>query len=178
MRKHLDIELKDQGNVKALCVQYFTDYGFKLIRDRPNHLRFKRGSVLLNFFTFNPLRWKTEVNIEVLENSLHCDFTISLIGQVPTKTEEESWDAFVENFRSFIKDPNFDFRQRNQSVKNKVKGNNWAYLKYAILVGLLIAIPLAIIGHFLGRDDLAPVGAAIGVAMAVMSRIQKEKTTK
>ena len=51
-------------------------------------------------------------------------------------------------------------------------------MKYAIFVGILIAIPLAIIGHFLGRDDLAPIGATVGAGTAFASRIQKEKTSK
>ena len=58
-----------------------------------------------------------------------------------------------------------------EPTKNKDK-------KYAIFVGILIAIPLAIIGHFLGRDDLAPIGATVGAGTAFASRIQKEKTSK
>lgn len=178
LRWSCKVKLRDSVLAKTLCHEYFGEYGFKVIKDTSDHLVYKRGSILTNFFTFNPLRWKTQVNIAITDNFLNCDFLISTIGQVPTNSEERAWEIFIDNFRRFIIDPGFNFRVENQFQLREAKKGNWTYLKEALLVGVLVAIPMAIIGNILGVDDLAPVGAAIGAGAAIMRRIHKERISK
>lgn len=178
LNRSFRIDISDRLLARNLCHEYLAEYGFKLLKETEDHLMFKRGSSLRNLFTFNPLKWKTEVNIKISSSFLDCDFSVSTIGQVPTKSEERTWEVFSDNLEKFLIDPSFGFKQENQIQLRKAKTGNWTYLKEAILVGVLVAIPLTIIGEFLGVNDLAPAVAAVGAGIAIAIRVQKEKTSK
>lgn len=173
LRRSCFVEIRDSSMAESLCKEYFSEYGYRVFKETDDHLVFTRGSLLSNFFTFNPLKWKTQVNVVLTEDSLNCDFLISTIGQVPTKSEEQSWEVFIDNLRRFITESSFDHRSKNKTQVRKAKKSGVYIIKEGLLTGVLTAIPLAIIGSFFGAEAIVPIGAAIAAGSAMVRRIQK-----
>ncbi|WP_255037865.1 hypothetical protein [Lacihabitans soyangensis] len=45
--------------------------------------------------TFNPLKWKSEIYIEIIGQEVTAEFKINAAGQIPTQKEEVIWDNFI-----------------------------------------------------------------------------------
>lgn len=138
-----DIEFSVLGSrdiVKDKTVQYFSDSGYKLVKEKENILFFRRGSVFLNGFTFNPLQVKSKVKIRVEEDKVSVTLLVNTIKQIVTQKEYELWVLFMDNYEKFIQE-GIDYKQINKCAKDKIKRKKIAFflllmLSVAVCVGL------------------------------------------
>jgi len=91
---------KDLNTLIAETKFYFLNRGFKLIKEDSKYLEFKRGSLLINRFTFNPLKWKSETKIRFAESGkVIADFSIDTTYQLVIQKEADKWGVFIENYQ-------------------------------------------------------------------------------
>ena len=95
--------------------EYFLSQGFKLHSNNEDQLVFKRGSILLNMVTFNPLQWNSTITIEIADSVINSEFDINTDFQAVTLKEEQLWESFVSNFKESIRG-NLDYSSVNKKL--------------------------------------------------------------
>ena len=126
-----------RDNIVELTIEYFVKQGFKLVNDNPKNLEFKRGSILLNHFTFNPLKWKSQIDVKINNNIVKATFKIDTTGQTAIKSELKAWEHFIENYKLSLIDG-------NQNIKSNIKKRllvhlgQLKYLFFVLIIALLI----------------------------------------
>ena len=104
---------------------YFVRNGFKLIKAEDNKLFFSRGSVVLNMVTFNPLKWKSKIEISFgKDNSVIIDADISTVGQLVMKRELKLWDDFINNYKKEILAKDSASKEKHQKKARDNSKNN------------------------------------------------------
>ncbi len=158
--------------LQSATKQYFTTQGFKLSKEAPNHLQFKRGSISQNMLTFNPLKWKSCIDIKFDNQKIYADFDINSTFQSVTKKDEQLWETFVTNYQKSI-ETDQDFIQQNQHELQKTKKYNRKYL-VAALIGALV---FGILGIFISQwiNTTIAVWSASGAVIFMTSKIAIDK---
>ncbi len=175
MKKQIDFESnKSIEELKVETKNYFQNQGFKLVYSDPNCLKFKRGSAFQNSFTFNPLKWKSLISITFDNNKVSANFDIDTIYQVVSVKEEKMWETFISNYSKTI-ETGESFISENQKELNTTKKSNWKYLGYAVLGGIVFAIPSAFIANFTGISTIVSIGSAIGATIFLLYKINKDR---
>lgn len=171
------IEFKSNKSVNILkgeTQNYFQKQGFKLVKSDENSLQFKRGSVLNNMVTFNPLKWKSSINIKFEENIVKANFDINTIHQAVTLKEERLWQKFISNYQKTI-ETGKSLISENQLELKATKKSSWKYIGYAILGAIVFGIPSGIIAYLTGIESIVSIGAVSGALMFMMNKIEKER---
>ncbi len=157
---------------------YFQKQGFKLTGESNDQLEFKRGSLMLNFVTMNPLKWKsrTTVALNTLggQTTIDCNFQLNTMGQIVTEKENEVWYKFAENYKAYICESKDTIEQNQQLVRQTKK----ASLTYALwlLGGMIICgIPAIALALFTGIKQIAVPIALIGGFMLMYYKMEKDK---
>ena len=176
MNKKIAFTVNGTYDLKEMTIQYFKKSGFKY-KDTLNEgcLRFVRGSIASNMWTFNPLNWKSQIDIEIHEKFVRASFDINTVGQIPTNKEEKLWEIFIENYEKYLHDPNFDFYTENSTSLKLKRSNSLKYLAWAALGGLIggsIAGPIA---YWIGVSSIVPIGAAGGAVALLTKKINDDK---
>ena len=144
------------------------------IRDSNDSLQFQRGSVLNNTITFNPLKWKSNIDIRFEGDLVRASFDINTIYQAVTFEEENMWDKFISNFQKSI-ETGESFISENNSALKATKQSAWKYIKYAILGALIFVVPSGVIAHYTGVTSITTVGAVIGSVIFLINKINQDK---
>ncbi|SNR43570.1 hypothetical protein [Hymenobacter mucosus] len=84
MRKNIIIPVTSVVEVVEKTIKYFQHSGFKLVENGNGKLKFTRGSLASTMWTFNPLKWKSEVRVEINEGQISAEFNIDTTGQMVT----------------------------------------------------------------------------------------------
>ena len=114
-----------------------------MIKAQNDCLKFKQSSSLLDAWKTNPLKWGSEVFISLTDKTILADFTVDTEAQMNTAEEKKVWQAFIENFRSFL--VTGETRNSNltsaisESRKSRLNYFGWAILG-ALTGGLLAFI--------------------------------------
>ncbi|MBO9703588.1 MAG: hypothetical protein J7604_25515 [Sporocytophaga sp.] len=178
IKKYLKISVSDSKDVTEKTIDYFKKSGFNVSDHKENKLIIKRGSIISNFWTFNSLNWKSEIYIEIKGQEITADFHIDAIGQVITLKEEKLWETFIDNYKLFLIEANFDFKTENQKALNATKRNSFEYVVWVILGGMIGGIPAGLIAYWTGVDKLVLIGAIGGAIALVNVKINDEKKKK
>lgn len=91
MNKSFSIDLRRAENVQSRSFDYFEKCGFNIFTKSPNRLEFKRGSILINSVTFNPLKWKSKIIVEIKDEELLLHLRITTYPQLVTDKEVDTW---------------------------------------------------------------------------------------
>lgn len=121
--------------------RYFVENKFNLQSEAENETVFTRGNDFLNKITFNPLSWKSNIQVSVKGKIVHLRADISTIGQIVTEHEAKLWEDFFENFKkSIIQD--LDVSSDNKKAMHETKKKSF----YLILklIGIVAAAGLII----------------------------------
>ncbi len=132
--------------LKLLIISFFRNLGYTKIKECNLSIQIKRGSEFRNGFTFDPLKWKSDIiiNFSKLNDIINIDgaFKINTKKQIVTENEIIIWNQVFENFENLILNEKFDSNsliEKSKKVRNSnVKLTLWI-LTGAIL-GLLISI--------------------------------------
>lgn len=176
LRKLVQVTVLGTSSLKHSTIEYFTKSGFKQV-DTQNItvVRFQRGSLTTNMYAFNPLKWKSDIVVEIEGQELKAAFSINTEGQIPTNRDEELWDEFADNYVRFLQDPRFDFMTANASALKRTKSKNWNYLGWMLLGGLMGGIPGAFIAYLTGIKTIFSVGAVLGAVALLKKKMNDDK---
>jgi hypothetical protein len=174
MKRQITFKLDDTNSFAPLTKEYFAGSGFKKISETENQITFEKGNALLNMVTFNPLNWKSKVDVILQNNIVVADFDINTFGQLTTPKEEKLWDTFVENYKVSVTDK-LDLASENQKQLIETKQDSLKQVKWALLGALVFGVPCGVLAYFTGVDALAGMGAAFGAIFFMMYKINKER---
>jgi hypothetical protein len=174
MKRQIQFEISDNSSVLEASRNFFTRTGFKITNDTDQTISFSKGSTLLNMVTFNPLNWKSRINISIQNNSVLGDFDIDTTGQAVTAKEEQLWDKFIESYKISIVE-NVDLSQTISNELKETKKNSLKYVMWALIGAIVCGVPLGFLGYFTGIEMLAPMGAAGGGMLFMMNKINKDR---
>jgi hypothetical protein len=165
----------DKAVFRERTVKYFQTAGFTLVEDKKDQIIFKRGSYLSNFWTFNPLKWKSKICIELQDQTFTATFLIDATGQIITNKEEQLWDTFIENYQRFLTDKNFNIYASNKTAMKTTKSDSFKYVGWAALGGLILGLPAGLVGYWTGIGLIVPIAATVGAVAMLRFKINGEK---
>ncbi|WP_020538824.1 hypothetical protein [Lewinella cohaerens] len=171
------IEFTSERKINELreeTLNYFQNQGFKLSEDSTNFMHFKRGSVIRNMVTFNPLKWKSIIKIEFKSKLVITEVYVNTIFQAVTLKEEELWKNFILNYQKTMKTGESYIFDNKEELK-KTKRSSWKYIWYAFIGAIIFGIPSGIVAYITGVESILRVGAISGSLIFMMNRISKEK---
>jgi hypothetical protein len=123
-------------------IMYFNQNKFKLQNQDKNILLFTRGNILLNFIAFNPLQWKSKIQIvidDTLNNKITLKADINTAGQIITDHEKRLWNMFCENYKNAMMHEKEYFTDNKSQIKRTIKKN-----VIIILIILLVSLGVSI----------------------------------
>jgi hypothetical protein len=176
IRKNIEFTVQDTSNLKEKTIEYFTKSCFKHIDNLSDRkLKFRRGSIASNMWTFNPLKWKSEIDIEINGRVVKATFAINASGQIPTQKEENLWDTFIENYEKYLSVRYFDFVTKNDKALITTKNNSLKYVAWAALGGIIGGIPAGLVAYWTEIHSIASIGAAGGAIALLTKKINDGK---
>lgn len=177
IRKKIEFTVSGTTDLNNKTIVYFKKSGFKQIDNNSsvNKIRYKRGSIASNMWTFNPLNWKSEIDIEIDAQEVKANFNINATGQIPTNKDQLLWETFIDNYEKFLCDSNFDFMTENSKALTIIKSKNLKYIGWAVLGGLIGGVLAGLIAYWTGIYSIVSVGAAGGAIALLTKKINEEK---
>jgi hypothetical protein len=177
IKKTIEFRVFEPNDLREMTIEYFKKSGFKHIVSNPtdNKIKFGRGSIASNMWTFNPLNWKSEIDIEFNGQEVKAYLDINAAGQIPTNKDELLWETFINNYQKYLLDSNFDFPTENSKSLKTTKSKNLKYLGWAALGGLIGGIPAGLIAYWAEIDTIVSIGAAGGAIALMTKKINDEK---
>ena len=126
-------------------------------------------------WTLNPLKWKSEIDIQINGKEVLANFTINAGGQIPTTKELQLWETFIANYQKYVCASNFDFLKENSENLKSTQDKNLKYVGWAVIGGLIGGIPSILIAQLTGIDSIISIGAALGAVVFLMIKIDGDK---
>ncbi len=166
---------KSKEEWEGATLNYFVDQGFKLSSKKTGSLRFKRGSFMQNAITFNPLKWKSYISIELKKTTVIANFNINTVHQAVTKEEKETWDLFISNYQKNLESGESLISENRASLRS-TKRSAWKYIGWAFLGVILYGIPSGLIAYITEIDEIFFVGAPAGTMHFLYGKIGRPKT--
>uniref|UniRef100_UPI00404ACF58 hypothetical protein n=1 Tax=Flavobacterium sp. TaxID=239 RepID=UPI00404ACF58 len=144
----------EKGKLETISKVYFEKFGFKIAETKENLLKFRKGSELRNSIAFNPLNWKSDIQININQKNekltLDCIFSINTIHQLVTDKEIEIWNEFVNGYKMLITNELFDHNKIINEAKQTKKSN----IKILLLMMLLGIISLTLSTFILTKTGI------------------------
>ena len=145
INKSFALEIKSSDDLLEKANEYFTRSGFHKIRSTDCLAQFAGGSTLQNLVTFNPLKWKSKIRIELKESALIVHISLNTFGQVINERELMTWKEFIDNFENFINNSQFNYEESNNTFVTETKSKNFEIAKW-LCIGMIIgAVPGGIV---------------------------------
>ena len=173
MKKQITFTIAAPETFDTLTNKYFTGFGFKKVSQTNDSITYRKGSMLSNLTTFNPLNWKSTVTIAIKNVTVEALFDISTTGQLVTPKEEALWNTFVENYKMSLIEK-VDMTEANVKHLKETRRNSWSYIKWALLGAIIVGVPAGFLANFSGVNILAPMGAAMGAVVFMTMKKNRE----
>jgi hypothetical protein len=177
IKKIIEFQVSEPTDLEKMTMEYFTKSGFKHKENSSTDKKiiFNRGSIASNMWTFNPMNWKSEIDVEINGQDVKANFNIDTTGQIPTNKDEVLWITFIENYKRYLLDSTFDFLTENTRNLKNTKGKNLKYLGWAVLGGLIGGIPAGLIAYWTGINVIVSIGAVGGAIVFMTKKINDDK---
>jgi hypothetical protein len=128
INKNIQFGIEDKTLKEDKIIEYFKESGFKLVSIQNENLTFSRGSILTNLFTFNPLKWKSKIGVEIIDKEVKVDANINTIGQTVIDAEDNLWDVFLTNLKFFLTN-NIDYKEINNEVLKSTRKESYKFIE-------------------------------------------------
>lgn len=130
MEKKIIFGITESNNLQEKIIYYFTHSGFMLLQKEENEFKFNHTSSIFNTWYFNPLKWKSNITVNITTQQIKVDCKIDNDAQMNSWEEENVWNAFLKNFELYLLN-NIDFTVANsiairESRKSALKYIGWA----------------------------------------------------
>lgn len=177
MKKTIEFKVSEPTDLKKMTIEYFKKSGFKHEDSNTTGRKiiFARGSIASNMWTFNPLNWKSKIDIEINGQDVKANFNVNTAGQIPTNKDELLWETFIDNYKKYLLDSKFDFLTDNSKTLKKTKSKNLKYIGWAALGGLIGGLPAGFIAYWTGINTIVSIGAAVGAIVLLTKKINEDK---
>ncbi|HEY1038064.1 MAG TPA: hypothetical protein VGF30_01590 [Bacteroidia bacterium] len=176
MYKPIEFEITDPTQVVEKTIHFFTRSEFKLVEQNGNNLKFKKGSILRNGFTFDPLKWKSDLTVEITGNKIKAKLDIANTGQSMGNKEEEVLDSFFKSYKLYVNE-GLDFEKAHADAAQKIKKHGWNIVLWAVLGAVVIGVPAGIIAYLTGIKSILTTGAIFGAILGML-KVQAGKKPK
>ncbi|BDS11393.1 hypothetical protein [Aureispira anguillae] len=157
-------------SLKTKTKAYFQNHGFKLSEEAPNNLQFKAGSTLRNMIAINPLKWKSQIEIEFNDQNIVAHFEINTIHQIVTQKETKVWETFVNNYQNTIETGTSFFSENENEIK-EAKNANWELIGQMFFGAILLGIPGGLIATITGFEVVFFTCLFVGAAIFLVKEI-------
>lgn len=149
MKYEFQIEINENKDILFKRIKnYFISNGFRINKYDDNYIEFVRGSLIFNKVTFNPLKWKSKIKVNLSkQNVVTTIFNINTSNQLVTNKELQLWESFIENYKKSIVS-NEAFINENRIKTLETIKNSWLIL-FKIIIVLILLIILIVIVVFL-----------------------------
>jgi hypothetical protein len=128
INKNIQFRIEDKTLIEDKIIEYFKESGFKLVSIQNGKLTFSRGSILTNLFTFNPLKWKSKIGVEIIDKEVKVNANINTIGQTVIDAEDNLWNVFLTNLKFFLT-KNIDYKEINSEVLRSTKKESYNFIE-------------------------------------------------
>lgn len=164
IKKSVTFCIAGASDLRLKTIDYFSKSNFRQTSALTNKkISFRRGSLLSNMYTFNPLKWKSEIEITIQEQEVSVQLRINTFGQMRSPKEDALWDDFMKHYEAYLHDGRLaDHLSSNAASMQAVKKSSYRKLLWVLFGVLIIGIPAAILALWTGIKIIAPLGASIG----------------
>lgn len=127
----------------AVINEFFNHLNFSRIHVTSTSLSINNGSKLSNPFTHNPLKWNSNIEIELKrENDLttiNIDIEVNTSGQIPIQHELDTWNLLREKLNDSIINLKPEYIEvKESSIKANKKSNVMMIILFAGLISSLL----------------------------------------
>ena len=159
MQKLIGFNIK--RNKKLLVsdiIKFFEVRGYVLTDADAKGMVFRRGKILGNFFSLNPIRWRTKVDIEIIKKErmdydIYAYYHFSTFGHFISQEEDDFFTEEVSAFSKAIQDFDVDVDQVEQLAIETSK-SNYSYMLKALPIGVFVALLLIFLANVLMEGRL------------------------
>ena len=132
MNKQINFQVIDKTQLTERIIEYFTKAGFKCIEINEYNLKFIHSSSFFDTWATNPLKWGSEIIVSLYDNEVTAVFCIDTESQMKSVEEENVWNVFIDNFRTFLRDKK-DLNIVTKKEIANVKTSRLIYVGWTIL---------------------------------------------
>ena len=132
MNKQINFQVTDKTQLTERIIEYFTKSKFKCIEINEDNFKFTHSSLFFDTWTINPLKWGSEIIVSIKDNKVTAVFCVDTESQMKSVEEENVWNVFIGNFKTFLTDK----KDLNILIKKKianVKTSRLLYIGWTIL---------------------------------------------
>ncbi len=156
-------------------ITYFQSQGFNLTNNDELSIQFERGSILRNMLTFNPLKWKSIVEISFDKNDIIANFEINTVFQAVSHQEENLWQEFISNYQKTLQ-TNQSFISENEAQLKDTRKSSYQYVRRSMLGAIIFGLPGGLLAHLTGINLLMLVAVVGGGLLFLVMSINKDKS--
>ena len=160
MQKLIGFNIK--RNKKLLVsdiIKFFEVRGYELTDAHAKGMEFKRGNLAGNLLSYNPIKWQTKVDIEIikrerLDYDIFANYTFTTFGLIITQEEKNYFENEAHAFSKAIEkyQVNVDEIEQLAVITNRA---NFNYMIKSLVWGILSAT-IIIFGINLAIDGQLP----------------------
>ncbi len=136
MNKKINFTITDKTQLTERIIEYFTKSGFTFVKTNDDTLKFIHSSSLFDTWTTNPLKWGSEIIVSINDNSVTADFCVDTDSQMNSSEEENVWNNFIVNFKSFMTDKT-ELRSLNNNIIKNVQKSRLLYIGWTVVGAFL-----------------------------------------
>lgn len=177
LKKSVTFSIPGASDLRLKTIDYFSKSNFRqtsALTDKK--ISFRRGSLLTNMVTFNPLKWKSEIQIDIQGQEVSVELRINTFAQLSTPKEAALWDDFIKHYEAYLTDSRLEDHLSNNAASLKaVKKNNYRLMGWFLIGGMIAAIPATLLAIWTGVGALAPLGATLGGMYYLNKKNEEEK---
>lgn len=174
--KSVTFSVPGASDLRLKTIDYFSKSNFRQTSALTDQkIIFRRGSLLSNMYTFNPLKWKSEIQIDIQGQEVSVQVKINTFAQLPSLKEETLWDDFLQNYEAYLNDGRLDYFSKNKASLKSVKKSSYRRAGWVLLGALVAGIPAVLLALWTGIDTIAPVGASMGAMYYLNKKNEQER---
>lgn len=141
MKTQLNFVVADHNQLAEKVINYFTPFGFTLVEQHTDKLRFRHSSSLLDAWKTNPLSWGSEILVSIAGNAVSADFSVDTAAQLNTKEEATVWQQFIKDFQNHLTNGDAPGAKLYSAIADnkKSRGTYWGWAVLGALTGALLS---------------------------------------
>jgi len=152
MKRQIVFEVSDTEQLAKRVIDYFKQFGFKLIDETHGGLKFGHSSTLFELWKANPLKWGSEISILLTGNKITADFCVETDAQMNSIEEEVVWDTFIEGFQTHMtKGADVNAKVHTAIINNRK--TRMIYFIWIVIVAVLVSVLFDFIYYKLTNNE-------------------------
>ena len=138
--KLISFEIEPSIDNRRKIINYFTLNGFNIIEENFEKIVCNKKDSFLSSWHFNPLKWSSNVVINLFKNSIEAHFSLDITNINNPKQEIAVWHIFLQNFQHTLQGKEINTTELNLAIKQSKKTGWLNFCKFIFIytiVGLI-----------------------------------------